>query len=254
MAEPLRLLVVDDAIEHAQMVVEFLRSGDAWPNGHMKIASSYDEALEAFVAQPFDVAVVDYWLGSRDGLMLLRDIRKRGIDTPVVMLTSRGAEEVAVEAMKAGAADYLSKANLSIEALERTIRHALALHAEELQRWHAEAALRASEERFRALVENSSDALMLIDAQGRITYLSPSSKRHLGWAPEEMGGHSVFDFLHDDDRDLVGARLAETVDTPGQTIVEQVRFHHADGSWRVMEGGGGNPPPHPRAAGRPGNR
>src|SRR3954464_2193231 len=214
MAEPLRLLVVDDAIEHAQMVVEFLRSGDAWPNGHMKIASSYDEALEAFVAQPFDVAVVDYWLGSRDGLMLLRDIRKQGIDTPVVMLTSRGAEEVAVEAMKAGAADYLSKANLSVEALERAIRHALALHAEEQQRWQAEAALRASEERFRALVEKRSDALMVIDAEGRITYLSPSSERHLGWAPAQMVGRSIFDFLHSDDRDLIGTRMAETLSNP----------------------------------------
>ena len=166
-ANPLRLLVVDDAIEHAEMVVEFLRSGDGWPDADMKIATSYDEALDAFAAQPFDVAFFDYWLGARDGLSLLRDIRRRGVETPVIVLTSRGAEEVAVEAMKAGAADYLSKANLSVEALERAIRHALALHAEERQRWHAEAALRASEERFRALVENSSDALLLIDAEGR---------------------------------------------------------------------------------------
>jgi two-component system cell cycle sensor histidine kinase/response regulator CckA len=236
MAEPLRLLVVDDAIEHAQMVVEFLRSGDAWPNGYMKIASSYDEALEAFVAQPFDVAVVDYWLGSRDGLMLLRDIRKRGIDTPVVMLTSRGAEEVAVEAMKAGAADYLSKANLSIEALERAIRHALALHAEEQQRWHAEAALRASEERFRALVENSSDALLLLDAQGRVTYLTPSSQRHVGWEPPQMLGRSIFDFIHPDDCETISAQMAEALRKPGTPVVHEVRFQHADSAYRIMEG------------------
>src|SRR6185295_5183350 len=142
---PLRLLVVDDAIEHAQMVVEFLRSGDGWPDADMKIAVTYEEALEAFEAAPFDVAFFDYWLGARDGLSLLRDIRRRGFATPVIVLTSRGAEEVAVDAMKAGAADYLSKANLSVEALERAIRHALALHAEEQQRWRAEAALRASE-------------------------------------------------------------------------------------------------------------
>jgi len=151
--------------------------------------------------------------------------------------------------MKAGAADYLSKANLTVEALERAIRHALALHAEELQRWHAEAALRASEERFRALVENSSDALMLIDSQGRITYLTPSSKRHLGWAPEEMVGRSIFDFLHADDRDLVGERLSEILDDPGTVIAEQVRFHHGDGSWRIMEGVGVNRLADPAVAG-----
>src|SRR4051812_17633117 len=102
MPEPLRILVVDDAVEHAHMVVEFLRSGEGWPDAAMKTASSYDEALQLFVTPPpFDVAIVDYWLGARDGLMLLREIRRRGVDTPVVMLTSRGAEEVAVEAMKA---------------------------------------------------------------------------------------------------------------------------------------------------------
>jgi PAS domain S-box-containing protein len=232
----MRLLVVDDAIEHAEMVVAFLRSGDGWPDADMKTAASYEQALEAFETHRFDVAFFDYWLGARDGLSLLREVRRRGVETPVIVLTSRGAEEVAVEAMKAGAADYLSKANLSVEALERAIRHALALHAEEQQRWHAEAALRASEERFRALVENSSDALLLIDAEGRVTYLTPSSARHLGWPLDKMLGRSIFDFLHPDDRDLVGARMAEALQNPRLSITEEVRFQRADGEWRIMEG------------------
>lgn len=249
MAEPLRLLIVDDAPEHARMVEEFIRAGDGFPDAKVRIATSYDEGLAAFAAQPFDVAFFDYWLGSRDGLSLLREVRHKGFDAPIVVLTSRGAEDVAVEAMKAGAADYLSKANLTIEALERAIRHALALHAEELQRWHAEAALRASEERFRALVENSSDALMVIDAEGRIGYLSPSSERHLGWTPAQMVGRSVFDFVHSDDRDIVSSRIFESLSSPGKNVVDQVRFHHADGSWRIMEGVGVNRLSDPAVAG-----
>jgi two-component system cell cycle sensor histidine kinase/response regulator CckA len=237
---PIRFLVVDDAIEHAQMVVELLRSGDSWPKADMEIAASYERALEAFAARPFDVALFDYWLGARDGLSLLRDVRSRGFRTPVIVLTSRGAEEVAVEAMKAGAADYLSKANLSVEALERAIRHALALHAEEQQRWHAEAALRASEERFRALVENSSDALLLIDAEGRISYLTPSSERHLGWPSKQMVGRSIFDFIHPDDRELVTTRMAEMLSNPLRSVSQEVRFKHSDGDWRIMEGLGVN--------------
>jgi len=235
MAEPIRLLVVDDVRDHAQLVAEFIALTDGWSDAHVEIAASYDEALAAFDRDRFDLAFFDYWLGAKDGLSLLREIRQRGIETPVVVLTSRCAEEVAVESMKAGAADYLSKAQLSAEALGRAIRHALALSAEERQRRQAEAAVRRSEERFRALVEHSSDALILLDGAGRVTYVSASSQRHLGWTAADMLGRSIFDFLHADDRELAGARIADAVQRPGATITQELRFQHADGTWHHME-------------------
>src|SRR5262245_38695904 len=240
MSDRLRILVVDDALDHAQMVVEFLRMSASLDDPTIKTAGSYDDALRALKADRYDVAFFDYWLGARDGLSLLRDARAQGIDTQVIVLTGRGAEEVAVEAMKAGAADYLSKTNISVESLERTVRHALALGAQERQRRHAEAALRASEERFRALVENSSDALILIDAEGRVTYVAASSERHLGWKPDEMLGHSIFNFVHPDDREQAGIRLAEALQQPGENVSAELRFRHGDGTWRIMESVGVN--------------
>ncbi len=236
MPQPARILVVDDAPEYAAMVVELLRSSDAWQDADTRTAVTYEQALRALVDEPFDIALFDYMLGSRDGLELLRDVRGRGIDTAVVVLTGRGAEEVAVEAMKAGAADYLSKANVSVETLERAVRHAFAIHAQEQQRRRAEEALRASEERFRALVENSSDGLLLIDREGRVTYTTPPSERQLGWKPEQMIGRSVFDFLAPEDRDTVGVRMAEALREPGRVVTAEGRFQHADGSWRILEG------------------
>jgi PAS domain S-box-containing protein len=100
--------------------------------------------------------------------------------------------------------------------------------------------LRASEERFRALVENSSDALLLTDREGRVTYVAASSHRHLGWTPEQMLGQSIFSFLHPDDRDVAGASMAEALARPGFNVTAEVRFKHADGSWRIMEGVGVN--------------
>src|SRR5882672_3990530 len=202
--DPIRLLVVDDARDHSDIVADFVGLTDGWADASVVFADSYDGALAAFDREPFDLAFVDYWLGAHTGVSLLREIRRRGVETPVVILTSRGAEEVAVEAMKAGAADYLIKSQLSAEALGRTIRHALALSTEERQRRYAEAAVRVSEERFRALVENSSDVLLLIDADGRLVYLTPSARRQLGWLSSDMLGKSVFDFLHPDDRGPAG--------------------------------------------------
>jgi DNA-binding response OmpR family regulator len=73
------------------MVVEFIRSGDAWPDAQMKTAVSYEDALQEFEDGRFDVAFFDYSLGARDGLSLLREIRQRGVETPVIVLTGRGA-------------------------------------------------------------------------------------------------------------------------------------------------------------------
>src|SRR5262249_17128288 len=113
---------------------------------------------------------------------------------------------------------------------------ALAIRAEEKQRRQAEAALRASEERFRALVENSSDAIVVVDGEGRINYISGASPRHLGWQPHQMVGQTIFDFLHPDDREIAFAAQAEALRRPGETLSAEVRFRHADGSWRIMEG------------------
>src|SRR6266516_6786383 len=109
MPQPVRILVVDDAPEYAAMVVELLRASDAWQDASATTALSYEEALRLMTAERFDIALFDYMLGSRDGLSLLREVRLRGIDTAVIVLTGRGAEEIAVEAMKSGAADYLDR-------------------------------------------------------------------------------------------------------------------------------------------------
>jgi two-component system cell cycle sensor histidine kinase/response regulator CckA len=233
MSDPSRILVVDDVREHAEMVGEFLRAGSACKGAECEIAASYDEALRAFERRRFDVALVDYALGARTGLTLLREVRARGIRTPVVVLTGHGAEEVAVEAMRAGASDYLNKATLTVEALDRSIRHVLALHAEH-------SALLASEARFRALVENSSDALLLIDADGRVTYVAPSAGRHVGWTQHQMAGRSLFEFIHENDLEAARLKLAEAWRRPGVPVSAEVRFRHADGSWRIVEGVGVN--------------
>src|SRR5262245_1009905 len=235
MPDPIRVLVVDDDLAHAEMVVQFLRLTEAWADAAIDTTPTYEQAFTALTTRPYDVAFVDYWLGSRDGLELLREVRQLGVMTPVVVLTSRGAEEVAVAAMKAGAADYLSKTHLSVEALERTIRYALALRAEEQQRQLAEEALRASEERFRALVENSSDAMLLLDAEGRVTYMTASSQRHLGWKPEDVIGRSIFEFLPPDDRETITARIAEALQAPTTSVAAEVRFRRPDDSERTIE-------------------
>jgi two-component system, cell cycle sensor histidine kinase and response regulator CckA len=236
MASSIRVLVVDDAVDYAEMVVQFLRASGEWAGASMDIAATYDHAVLALTTEPYDIAFVDYLLGARDGLALLGEIRERGIDTPIIILTAYGAEDVAVRAMKSGAADYLPKTQVSVEALDRAIRHALALRTEERQRRQAERAVRESEERFRALVENSSDALLLIDGLGRVQYMAPSSTtRRLGWTAEQLSGRSMFDFLHPDDRAQAAGALSTMLGEAGRSVTVELRAQHADGRYRTLE-------------------
>ncbi len=78
-----------------------------------------------------------------------------------------------------------------------------------------QSALQAGEARFRALVENSSDALLLVDAGNRVTYMAPSASRHLGWSPDQMVGRPLTDFIHPQDVEEAQRRLAEARQRPG---------------------------------------
>src|SRR5581483_11043721 len=85
----------------------------------------------------------------------------------------------------------------------------------QLERQEFERKLAEENARFRALTEHSSDAVSLVDAAGTVVYSSPSSRRVLGYEPDEFRGRNGFEIVHPDDREQIGARLAELVRTPG---------------------------------------
>jgi PAS domain S-box-containing protein len=104
----------------------------------------------------------------------------------------------------------------------------------------AEEALRASEERFRALVEKSADAIVLINADAKLLYASPSTEQVLGFAPDEHLGKRVVDSLHPDDQPRVLQLLTDCLTNPGKDIHAEFRYPHQDGTWRHIEGIGIN--------------
>jgi PAS domain S-box-containing protein len=97
-----------------------------------------------------------------------------------------------------------------------------------------------AEARFRALVQNSSDIITILEADGTIRYESPSIERILGHKPADLVGRNAFDFVHPDDIADVQAALAEGIQKPGITVAKELRFRHADGSWVCMECVGNN--------------
>ncbi|HMJ06387.1 MAG TPA: response regulator, partial [Chthoniobacterales bacterium] len=132
-------------------------------------AENFDAGRAAIGRCEHDAVLLDYRLGKGDGLLLLREALGQGCKAPVILLTGQGDRDLALEALEAGAADYLVKGELDAITLERSIRYALQQkqHALELQQRVAErtaeleeanAALRESEKQIRALFESAETA------------------------------------------------------------------------------------------------
>ncbi len=116
----------------------------------------YDEALEQIRNARYDIYFVDYLLGEKTGLDLLKDAMLLGCEDPLILLTGIGNRDVDVQAMNIGAVDYLVKSEINTEKLERCIRYAL-------ERSAYIGALKANERKFHSIFEKSKDAVFLAD-------------------------------------------------------------------------------------------
>jgi PAS domain S-box-containing protein len=102
-------------------------------------------------------------------------------------------------------------------------------------RHRAEIALHASEERFRMLVQHTSDITMVADPAGMITYISPSVETTLGYTPTDLLGRPVHTLLHQEDLPLLEEFRAGIPDAGEAHLITERRLRHRDGTWRYVE-------------------
>src|SRR6202521_4498395 len=107
---PLRLLLVEDCENDAALLIEHLRQGGYDPQ-YARVDSA--EALEAALDRDWDVVIADYTMPGFSGATALSIVRERGLEVPFIFVSGTIGEDVAVDAMKNGADDYIIKNNLS---------------------------------------------------------------------------------------------------------------------------------------------
>ncbi|HEY49723.1 MAG TPA: PAS domain S-box protein, partial [Dehalococcoidia bacterium] len=103
------------------------------------------------------------------------------------------------------------------------------------ERKHAEEELRSKEEHFRSLIENSLDAIGVLNADGTLRYQSPSIQRLMGYMTKERINKQPFDVVHPDDLPDALKLFNQLVQYPGDTIRHEVRIQYKDGSWHTLE-------------------
>jgi two-component system cell cycle sensor histidine kinase/response regulator CckA len=96
------------------------------------------------------------------------------------------------------------------------------------------AAIKESETRFQAIIENAADIVSIVDFEGIRRYVSPAVTRVLGFDPNQLHGKSFFELMHPDDAPVARILLREVEEQPGNVRSEEVRFRHLDGTWRTM--------------------
>jgi diguanylate cyclase (GGDEF)-like protein/PAS domain S-box-containing protein len=116
-------------------------------------------------------------------------------------------------------------------------------------RKQAEAALRRSEDRFRSLVQNSSDLMTILGADGTILWHSPSVERVLGYPPDALTDTSLYDLVHPEDAAPLAAAFAACAADPAAQATADFRCRHQDGTWRYLEAIGTNLLDHPTIGG-----
>lgn len=211
-------------------------------------AKDGEAAFAAFVRCKPDLILLDVMMPKLDGFEVCAAIRQflGGERVPILLVTSIDDLASITRAYEVGATDfivkpinrlilihrlrYMLRASQSIEELYRSKEALRAAHDElEVRVADRTAALRQSEERYRTLAENMQDLLCELDHEGRYIYLSPNYPEALGYAPGELLGRCMFDFIHPDDR-------PEIVNQFSAGAVKIVfRALHKNGQWRWLE-------------------
>jgi len=229
----IRVLHVDDSPDVLDLTATFLER--VLDRIEVTSAPSAAAGLERLDDAAFDCVVSDYRMPERDGLDFLRAVRERDADVPFVLFTGEGSETVASEAISAGVSDYMQKETGTdqYEVLANRIELLVTRHrtARELD---------ATNRRFRTLVEESTDAILILDADGTISSLVGPTEDLFGVPDESLVDASSFDLVHTDDRPAIREVFEALATDPGGRETVEFRFRHGSGEWRWAEARGRN--------------
>ncbi|MGC4036618.1 MAG: ATP-binding protein [Chitinophagaceae bacterium] len=181
---PIRILVIEDDEDDFFIIKEDI---ERIPYQKFVIdwCPRYADGIDKIRKREYALYFVDYFLGAKTGLQLLKEAIAEGCLEPIILLTGKGNHTIDMEAMQAGAYDYLVKSELNFENLERCIRYSL-------ERAETAKALRENERKFRTMFEKSKDMVFLTGKDFFFRDINPAATELLGYSYDELTNLNLF--------------------------------------------------------------
>ncbi len=223
----LNVLIVDDNVSIHNVLIKLLSVSD---NCIYKVdsASTISTAIEKLNKSNFDIILLDLNLPDSSHLDSLITINKKKPSIPIIVITGEYTDEISSRAISYGAQDFLLKGKFNGYLLEKSINFAI-------ERKIAESNLISKEREFRIIVENVSDIISIIGTDGIILYESPSVKNQLGYAPLDLIGENIFNFIDPEDKQILENEYNGIIRNIYSSLVKEYRFKNKNGSWRILE-------------------
>ena len=185
--DSIRVLLIDDNREYAYLIgeyIEMVRPGLF----ELEAVTRLSTGLERLVGGGVDLVLLDLTLPDSQGLDTFITVHGNAPEVPVIVLTGLDDERTAMEAAREGAQDYLVKGQVNGDLLVRCMLSAIERHQVREKLKHYARMLEASEARFRGVIENSGDGVVIVDRDGRLRFLNRSAEAMLGRGADDILG------------------------------------------------------------------
>ena len=193
----LKILLIEDDEADQLLVKRSLKKANL--NYSLDVRFDSNDLENILNDEDYSIIFLDYKLPDVDGITLLKRIRKTGYEAPIIVITSQGDEKIAVEALKSGASDYISKDLLTPEGISQSIRTVIKAYRADVKRKKGDLDLIDSEKRFKELFLNAPIAIIIEDLESnKILDLNNTACVLHGYDRNEMIGMSIFDTIPPD--------------------------------------------------------
>ncbi|MDX1662637.1 MAG: response regulator [Candidatus Promineifilaceae bacterium] len=231
-ATTLEILLIEDSLPDAHVIEAHLHDAEE-KTFRLEHAISLEDGLQHLAEGAFSLVLLDLSLPDSQGLESLEQLRRHAPGTPVIVLTGLQDQQVARQAVSAGAQDYLLKGELAPDLLVRAISYALERHRLNQALQERARELAQSRQRLQGFFDHSPGAIVFADDRGRYVDANPAASRLLGYSREELLSLSLFDLFDSAEQELARS-LWESFLQGGQQEGE-VTLLRKDGSRVVCE-------------------